>query len=70
MADRPYRDVKNYKVTVKITYLVDLPLKGRDEDEALDSLEGQVGKLDDYEIVNRSTGRTMEIVEVKEKHGN
>lgn len=69
MSDRPYRETKDYRVTVEVTYLIDLPLRGRDEDEALDSLEKVLNKHDDYEIVNRSTKRTMEIVEIREDYG-
>ena len=69
MADRPYREVKDYKITVQVTYTVDIPVRGRDEEEALECFERAINKHDDYEIVNRSSKRMLEIVEVKENHG-
>ena len=61
---------RKFRVLVEVTYLVDVAVSGKDEDDAVDSVDGIVAKLDDYEIVNRSHDRSMKIREVKDTNGH
>lgn len=68
MADRFHNQTKNYKVTVEVTYRIEIPVKGKDEEEAIEAFEKTLMKHDDYEIVNRSTKRTVAIEGIKETY--
>lgn len=58
---------KTFKVKLRISYDLYLLASAYDENAAIDDIEKQVKKLDDYEIVNRAVAKkTMEIVELIE----
>ncbi len=57
--------LNKYSIDVEVTYKLKIPVTGKDEDDAIKELEKIIGKSDDYEIVNRSTGRATQIKEIK-----
>jgi len=57
---------KPYKITVQVTYTLEIPVNALDEDEAVDQFENWVKNSDDYEIVNRSPAKSFNITSVKE----
>lgn len=67
---------KTYKVKLSVTYDVYVLANADDVDMAVDVVEKQLKKMDDYEVVNRATNKGVEIEEIVEvftkpefKHG-
>jgi len=57
---------KPYKITVQVTYTLEISVNALDENEAIDQFEDWVKRSDDYEIVNRSPAKSFNITSVKE----
>ena len=57
---------KKYRVKLKISYTVYIPATAESASEAIDVVDAVVGKSDDYDMVNRSESRTIEIQEITE----
>lgn len=57
---------KRYEVKLNITYTLSIPITANSIDDVVDEIEKYIKKLDDYEIVNRSSKRSFDIQEITE----
>ena len=55
---------KKHRVSLEVTYQVDLLLSSEDEEEALIQVEKFIAKCDDYDVVNRAHSKEFKIEKV------
>lgn len=56
--------MKKHRVSLEVTYFLDIPVDADDEDLAVVEIEKYLAKCDDYDIVNRSGERQFRIKEI------
>ncbi len=56
---------KKHRVCLEVKYYVEIESTTDDEDRAIDFIDRYLEKADDYEIVNRSSTRSVEITDIK-----
>jgi hypothetical protein len=57
-----------HRVTLEVTYYLDIPVAADDEDLAVVEIEKYLAKCDDYDIVNRSEDRQFRINKIVKQY--
>ena len=56
---------KKHRVCLEVKYYVEIESSTDSEDCAVDYVDRYLAKADDYELVNRSSNRSVEITDIK-----
>lgn len=55
---------KRHRVSLEVTYFLDISVPSSDEETAIIEIEKYLAKCDDYDIVNRSSDKQPKIAKV------